>query len=137
MRKMPIEIVTPERKVYENEANLIIARGGDGDIGIMAGHSPVVTTLKISALRVKTDGGDHTIAVSGGFLEVKPDKVTVLAESAELPEEIDVDRASRAKERAERRVKDSKSGDIDARRAELALSRALNRLEVAKIKTGR
>lgn len=137
MRKMPIEIVTPERKVYENEANLIIARGGDGDIGIMAGHSPVVTTLKISALRVKTDGGDHTIAVSGGFLEVKPDKVTVLAESAELPEEIDVDRASRAKERAERRVKDSKSGDIDARRAELALSRALNRLEVAKIRTGR
>lgn len=137
MRKMPIEIVTPERKVYENEANLIIARGGDGDIGIMAGHSPVVTTLKISALRVKTDGGDHTIAVSGGFLEVKPNKVTVLAESAELPEEIDVDRASRAKERAERRVKDSKSGDIDARRAELALSRALNRLEVAKIRTGR
>lgn len=137
MRKMPIEIVTPERKVYENEANLIIARGGDGDIGIMAGHSPVVTTLKISSLRVKTDGGDHTIAISGGFLEVKPDRVTVLAESAELPEEIDVDRASLAKERAERRVKDSKSGDIDARRAELALSRALNRLEVAKIKTGR
>jgi F-type H+-transporting ATPase subunit epsilon len=137
MRKMPIEIVTPERIVYQNEANLIIARGGDGDLGIMAGHTPLVTTLKISALRIKTDEGEHTIAVSGGFLEVKPEKVTVLAEAAELPEEIDVDRATRAKERAERRIAEAKNGDIDLRRAELALARALNRLEVAKIRTGR
>jgi F-type H+-transporting ATPase subunit epsilon len=136
MNKMPIEIVTPERKVYENNANLIIAKGGGGDIGIMAGHVPVVTTLKISALRVQTDAGEHTIAVSGGFIEVKPEGVTVLAESAELPEEIDVDRATRAKERAERRL--SQPGDtLDARRAEIALQRALNRINVAKVRNGR
>jgi F-type H+-transporting ATPase subunit epsilon len=137
MRKMPIEIVTPERKVYENEANLIIARGGDGDLGILRGHTPIVTTLKISALRIKTDEGEHTIAVSGGFLEVKPDKVTVLAEAAELPEEIDVDRATRAKERAERRLADAGKENLDARRAELSLQRALNRLQVAKLRNTR
>jgi len=137
MRKMPIEIVTPERKVYANQANLIIANGGDGMIGVMAGHTPVVTTLKISTLRVQTGEGEHTIAVSGGFLEVKPEGVTVLAESAELPEEIDVDRAMRSKERAERRLSQSGAESFDARRAELALERALNRINVAKIRNGR
>lgn len=131
MNKMPIEIVTPERKVYSKEANLIIARGGDGDLGIMAGHIPVVTTLKISSLRVKTDQGEDVISVSGGFLEVKPEKVTVLAEAAELPEEIDVDRATRAKERAERRLAE-RSNSLDQARAEIALQRAINRLNVAK-----
>lgn len=137
MRKMPIEIVTPERKVYANQANLIIANGGDGMIGVMAGHTPVVTTMKISTLRVQTDAGEHTIAVSGGFLEVKPEGVTVLAESAELTEEIDVDRAMRSKERAERRLAQSGTENFDARRAELALERALNRINVAKIRNGR
>ena len=135
MRKMPIEIVTPERKVYENEANMIIARGADGDLGILRGHAPVVTSLKVSALRIKTDQGEDTIAVSGGFLEVKQDKVTVLAEAAELPEEIDVDRAARAKERAERRI--GSKENFDARRAELSLERALNRLQVAKVRNTR
>ncbi|MGB8956115.1 MAG: F0F1 ATP synthase subunit epsilon, partial [Tumebacillaceae bacterium] len=121
MNKMPVEIVTPERKVYENEVNMIIARGGDGDLGIMAGHVPVVTTLKVSQLRLKTDQGDQVIAVSGGFLEVKPEKVTVLAESAELPEEIDVDRAARAKERAERRLNEKGNDNLDTARAEMAL----------------
>jgi F-type H+-transporting ATPase subunit epsilon len=137
MRKMPIEIVTPERKVYESEANLIIARGGDGDLGIMAGHTPVVTTLKVSTLRVKTDNGEDTIAVSGGFLEVQPDKVSVLAEAAELPAEIDVDRASRAKERAEARLKGTNADGLDSARAEASLQRAINRLNVAKLNNRR
>lgn len=132
MNKMPVEIVTPERKVYENEVNMIIARGGDGDLGIMAGHVPVVTTLKVSHLRLKTDQGDQVIAVSGGFLEVKPDKVTVLAEAAELPEEIDVDRAARAKERAERRLNEKGNDNLDTARAEMALHRAINRIAAAK-----
>lgn len=137
MRKMPIEIVTPERKVYENQANLIIARGGDGDLGIMAGHTPVVTTLKISAIRVKTDNGEDTIAVSGGFLEVQPEKVTVLAEAAELPEEIDVDRAQRSKERAEARAKSAGADDLDSLRNEASLERAINRINVAKLNNRR
>lgn len=132
MNKMPVEIVTPERKVYENEVNMIIARGGDGDLGIMAGHVPVVTTLKVSQLRLKTDKGDQVIAVSGGFLEVKPEKVTVLAEAAELPEEIDVDRATRAKERAERRLNEKGNDNLDTARAEMALQRAINRIAAAK-----
>ncbi|TCP57741.1 F-type H+-transporting ATPase subunit epsilon [Tumebacillus sp. BK434] len=136
MNKMPIEIVTPERKVYANEANLIIARGGDGDLGIMAGHTPLVTTLKISTLRVKTDQGEDVISVAGGFLEVKPEKVSVLAEAAELPEEIDVDRATRAKERAERRLAD-RGESFDQVRAEIALERAINRLRVATNKNHR
>ena len=134
MNKMPVEIVTPERKVYENEVNMIIARGGDGDLGIMAGHVPVVTTLKVSQLRLKTDRGDQVIAVSGGFLEVKPDKVTVLAEAAELPEEIDVDRAARAKERAERRLNEKGNDNLDTARAEMALQRAINRIAAAKVR---
>jgi F-type H+-transporting ATPase subunit epsilon len=137
MRKMPIEIVTPERKVYESEANLIIARGGDGDLGIMAGHTPVVTTLKVSSLRVKTDNGEDVIAVSGGFLEVQPEKVSVLAEAAELPAEIDIDRASRAKERAEARLKGTNAEGLDSARAEAALQRAINRLNVAKLNNRR
>ena len=132
MNKMPVEIVTPERKVYENEVNMVIARGGDGDLGIMAGHVPVVTTLKVSQLRLKTDQGDQVIAVSGGFLEVKPEKVTVLAEAAELPEEIDVDRAARAKERAERRLNEKGNDSLDTARAEMALHRAINRIATAK-----
>lgn len=137
MNKMPIEIVTPERKVYENKANLIIARGGDGDLGIMYGHTPVVTTLKISTLRVKTDSGEDTIAVSGGFLEVKPEGVTVLAEAAELPDEIDFDRATRAKERAEARLKGTRAEDFDYQRANAALERALNRLSLSQFKNRR
>lgn len=129
MRKMPIEIVTPERKVYESEVDLIIARGGDGDLGILAGHTPVVTTLKVSHLRLKNDGQETVIAVSGGFLEVKPEKVTVLAEAAELPEEIDVERATRSKERAQRRLSASNES-LDHSRAELALARALNRISL-------
>ncbi|ASS73857.1 F0F1 ATP synthase subunit epsilon [Tumebacillus algifaecis] len=136
MNKMPIEIVTPERKVYANEANLIIARGGDGDLGIMAGHTPVVTTLKISSLRVKTDQGEDVISVAGGFLEVKPGQVSVLAESAELPEEIDIDRATRAKERAERRLAE-RAESLDYARAEIALERAINRIRVATTKNNR
>jgi len=130
MRKMPIEIVTPERKVFDGEANLIIARAAEGDLGIMAGHVPLVTTLKVGKIRLQGDQGEQVIAISGGFLEVKPEGVSVLAESAELPEEIDVDRAQRAKERAERRLAE-RGGELDQRRAEIALERALNRLNLA------
>jgi F-type H+-transporting ATPase subunit epsilon len=134
MRKFPLEIVTPERKVYGQDVEMIIARGGNGDLGILAGHVPMVTTLKIHHLRIKKDGGEQVIAVSGGFMEVGREKVTILAEAAELPEEIDFDRAQRAKERAERRLAEKDRGDIDTLRAEMALQRAINRLALAKRK---
>lgn len=126
-----LEIVTPERKVYEAEVNMIIARGAEGELGILPNHIPLITPLKIAPLEVKKGNEREEIAVSGGFMEVRKDKVVILAETAELPGEIDVDRARAAKERAERLLH-TKKAEIDHRRAELALQRALTRIEVAK-----
>lgn len=133
MKTVPLEIVTPDRKVFGDEVQMVIARGGAGDLGILPGHTPLVTTLKISAVRIKmNDGTEQLVAVSGGFMEVKPEKVTILAEAAELSEEIDIDRAERARQRAEQRLAATGQENLDFRRAELALQRALNRLQVAK-----
>lgn len=126
-----LEIVTPERKVYGQEVNMIIARGVEGELGILPHHIPLVTPLEIGPLRIKKDGATETIAVSGGFMEVRRNKVVILAETAEFPSEIDLERALAAQQRAERRLQ-AKRDDIDHRRAELALQRALNRMKVAK-----
>jgi F-type H+-transporting ATPase subunit epsilon len=132
MSKMIVEVVTPERVVYSGEANLVIARGVEGDLGIQPNHIPLVTPLKIAPVRIKTAGDNETqIAVSGGFMEVRGDKVTILAESAELENDIDVARAKEAKTRAEQRLIE-RHPDLDLRRAELALQRATMRLEVTK-----
>jgi len=125
-----LEIVTPERKVYEQEVNMIIARGVEGELGILPNHIPLVTPLKIAPLEAKRKGGNDTIAVSGGFMEVRKNKVVILAESAELPGEIDLDRAKAAKDRAQQRLQ-ARRDDIDYRRAEMALQRATTRINVA------
>jgi len=132
MNTMQVDIVTPERKVFEGQATMVIARGIEGELGILPGHTPLVTPLKIGALQVKEGTTDRLIAISGGFLEVRPDKVTVLAETAELPEEIDIDRAQQAKERAEKRLAELKKGDVEFEINERALARAINRLQVRK-----
>jgi F-type H+-transporting ATPase subunit epsilon len=128
-----LEIVTPERKVYEQEVHMVVVRGAEGELGILPNHIPLVTPLLIGPLKIERDGVNEFIAVSGGFMEVRKNKVVVLAESAELPQEIDLERAVAARERAERRLH-TKRDDIDHRRAELALQRALNRMNVAKNK---
>lgn len=127
-----LEIVTPERKVYAEPVNMIIVKGVEGELGILPNHIPLVTPLKIAPVTIKKQGSkDEILAVNGGFMEVRKDKVVILAESAELPEQIDVERAKAAKERAEKRLKDSKQENIDLKRAELALQRAINRLDVS------
>ncbi|WP_159885355.1 F0F1 ATP synthase subunit epsilon [Paenibacillus puerhi] len=127
-----LEIVTPERKVYAEQASMIVARGVEGELGILPNHIPLVTPLKIAPITVKNQGSkDINIAVNGGFMEVRKDKVVILAESAELPEQIDVDRAKASKDRAEQRLKNAKQDKIDFHRAEMALQRALNRLDVS------
>jgi F-type H+-transporting ATPase subunit epsilon len=127
---MTVEVVTPERVVYSGEAKMVIARGVEGDLGILPNHMPLVTPLKIAPVRIKTEGDKEIrMAVSGGFMEVRGDKVTIIAETAELPEDIDVARAKAAKARAEQRLID-KHPDLDQRRAELALQRAMARLDV-------
>jgi F-type H+-transporting ATPase subunit epsilon len=125
-----LEIVTPERKVYADHANMIIVKGVAGELGILPNHIPLVTPLKVAPITIKKDGKNEQIAVNGGFMEVRKDKVVILAESAELPGDIDVERAKAAKERAEKRL-GSKQDEVDFRRAELALQRALTRIDVA------
>lgn len=129
--KIRLDIVTPERIVYSEDVNMVIARATDGDIGILPGHAPLIAGLDIWPLRVQRDEGEIQISIGGGFIEVRPDKVTVLATSAELPEEIDVKRAEAAKTRAESRLK-AAVPDIDVERAEAALRRAIVRLRVAE-----
>ncbi|RNB82674.1 F0F1 ATP synthase subunit epsilon [Brevibacillus panacihumi] len=132
MSKMTVEVVTPERVVYSGQAEMVIARGVQGDLGILPNHMPMVTPLKTAPVQIKVEG-DQTMrmAVSGGFMEVRGDKVTILAETAELPGDIDVERAKAAKERAEKRLAE-KYPEIDFQRAERALQRALARLDVTK-----
>jgi F-type H+-transporting ATPase subunit epsilon len=126
-----LEVVTPERIVYSQQADMVIVKGAEGELGILPNHIPLVTPLKIAPVRVKKSGGqEDLIAVHGGFIEVRKEKVVVLAEAAELPEEIDVDRARAAKERAERRLSE-KAENIDFTRAQIALQKAINRLRVS------
>lgn len=132
MSTLVLEVVTPERKVFEETVDMVTAKGVEGELGILPNHIPFVTPLQIAPLTVKKQGQpDRQIAVHGGFMEVRKNKVVILAESAELPEDIDVDRAKAAKQRAEERLR-VKQSEIDFRRAELALQRAMNRLNVSE-----
>jgi len=126
-----LEIVTPERKVFGEEVDMVSVRGTEGGMGIMAHHLPLVTPLKIASIIVKQNNIDSYIAVSGGFVEVRKDKVVILAENAEFPAEIDLIRAQAAKLRAEQRLSSSQDV-VDIRRAESALQRAVMRIEVKK-----
>lgn len=132
MKTFQLEVVTPERKVYAGEASMVIVKGVEGELGILPDHVPIVTPLAIAPVRIKVEGDEeHIIAVNGGFIEVHNNHVVILAETAELPEEIDVDRAERARERAEERLRKAKQENLDYLRAEMALQRAINRLRVA------
>ncbi len=126
-----LEIVTPERKVFAEQVDMVSVKGIEGEMGILAHHLPLVTPLKVAPIIIKQDKEDSYIAVSGGFVEVRKDKVVILAESAEFPVEIDLERAETAKQRAEKRLA-AKQDDVDHRRAELALQRAVTRIEVRR-----
>jgi F-type H+-transporting ATPase subunit epsilon len=131
MSKMHLDIVTPERKVYSKEVEMVSTRAANGDIGILPHHAPLVSPLSVTVVRVKDEGKEERIAISGGFLEVRPSGVTILAETAESATDIDVERAESAATRARERISEH---DGDLLRAELALRRAVNRLDVAKWK---
>ncbi|MFB5662733.1 F0F1 ATP synthase subunit epsilon [Alteribacillus sp. HJP-4] len=131
MSTINVNVVTPDGTVYEGDVNMVSVRAQSGELGILPGHIPMVAPLAVGTVRLKHDSSRELVSVSGGFIEVRPDKVTILAESAEQPSEIDVDRALEAKKRAEERLNRAKQEDIDFKRAELALRRANTRLEVA------
>ena len=131
MAGFALEIVTPEKTVYSGQVNSLQAPGVEGSFGIMAGHMPLLTSLQIGALSFAEEGGGEArMAVSGGFAEVGRERVTILAETAERAEEIDVERAQSSRQRAEERLEDRQKTGVDVVRAQVALSRALNRLRV-------
>ncbi|WP_419743873.1 F0F1 ATP synthase subunit epsilon [Macrococcoides bohemicum] len=134
MNKIAIDIVTPNGSVYsEHEAELVVLQTESGELGVMAGHIPTVAPLKIGAVRVTRSANDKDhIAVTEGFAEIRPEKVTILVQSAEQADEIDIERAKASLLRAEGRMKEDKAEHVDFHRAERALHRAMNRLEVAK-----
>lgn len=130
MAPINLEVVTPERVVLEDEADIVIARGAEGDLGILHGHEPLITPLDIGELTYRADGEEHHLAISGGFLEVRPDKVVVLADVAERSDEIDRERAEEARRRAEEAL--TRQHDTEAQaQAAAALQKALLRLRVA------
>jgi F-type H+-transporting ATPase subunit epsilon len=138
MASLKIDVVTAERVVYSAEVDAIIAPGTEGQLGILPHHAPLMTTLQSGELVIRKGGREESLAISGGFLEVRPDHVIVLADQAERAEEIDVARAEAARKRAEERLKDKQATGIDSAAAEMALHRAMARLSVAeKIKTRR
>ena len=131
MATVKLDIVTPERVAYSEEIDMLVATAIDGDIGILPGHTPLVTGLIPNVLKVHEGDREIHISVSEGFMEVKPEEINVVVRTAEFPEEIDVDRAKRAKERAEERL-EKESGRISDARARSSLERALARINAAQ-----
>ncbi len=127
-----LEVVTPEKYVVDEDVQIAVAPGSLGEFGVLIGHTPFLTTLKTGMMHYKDDKGvEKFVFVSGGFAEALPDKVTVLAESAERRRDIDVDRAKSSMERAQERLAKEKAEDIDFNRAKAALERALYRIRLA------
>ncbi len=130
MLTIRLEIVTAEQVIYSEEVNIVIAPGVEGELGILPHHAPLMTMLQPGELRFRKEGEEFSLVISGGFLEVRPDKVVVLADAAERAEEIDIARADEAKRRAGELLRLRPPG-MDMARAEAALRRSLIRLKVA------
>ena len=125
-----LTIVTPEKIFYEEDVSSIIAPGSEGYLGVLTDHAPLITALIPGKLDIRNKKNEEKVfALNGGFLEVYKNKVTILADSIESPEQIDLERAQSAVERAKKRLK-SKSPEIDVNRASQAMLRALNRIKI-------
>ena len=130
-KELLLEVVTPDRLVLSTEAEVVVCPGVEGQFGVLPGHIPFLSALEIGEMYYKAGGKTEYLAVSGGFAEVTGEKVTIVAESAEMGREIDVERAKRALERAEKRLAAAKTENIDWARAEAAMRRSLMRTKVA------
>jgi F-type H+-transporting ATPase subunit epsilon len=133
--KLTLEIVTPDRALLREEIDEVVLPGSQGDFGVLPGHTPLLSTLKIGELWYRQGQERHYLAIAFGFVEVLPDRVTVLAQVGERAQEIDVQRAERAKQRAEQRLAQAQPQltqiDFDIERARIALMKSLLRLQVA------
>lgn len=131
MSSIKLDVVTAERVVFSDEVDVIVAPGIEGQLGILPHHAPLMTILKPGELLVRKDGEEFSLVITGGFLEVRPDRVIVLADAAERVEEIDMARAEEAKRRAQEQLRE-RPPEVDTARAQAALLRALARLEVVQ-----
>ena len=130
MSPIKVDIVTAERLVYSDQVDMVIAPGTEGELGILPHHTPLMTMLKPGELRLKKSSEEISMAVTGGFIEVRPDHVIILADAAERAEEIDAARAEAAKKRAQEHLANL-GPEVDKARAEAAIRRAIARLDVA------
>ena len=131
---MPIqlEIVTPERLVYQDEVESVNVPGVEGELGILPHHAPLVSTLGYGELRIRKGGAEESFAIVGGFVQVRPDKVVVMAETADLASEIDLERAQEARREAERALETGYIEGADLSAARASLQQALMRIRVAE-----
>ena len=127
-----LEIVTPERLAYEDDVDMVLVPGIDGELGILPHHTPLVSLLGVGELKIRKGGSEESFAIAGGFLQVRPDKVVVMAETADLASDIDLEKAQQARAEAERALEAGyvEGADLSAARAEL--QRALIRIRVAE-----
>lgn len=127
---LQLKIVTPEGLFFSEEVRMVIGRGIEGDLAILKNRSPITTPLKIGPLRVFKEEEERLASVVSGYLSALDNEVTIVTDAAEWSDEIDIERAEKAKERAERRLANRPEG-LDVARAELALKRAINRINCA------
>ncbi len=132
MALLHLEIVTPDQIVLDTYVDYVGAPGVDGEFGVLAGHIPLLTALQIGLLYYRIDGKETQVFISGGFAEVAENKISILAQSAEIADNIDVKRAEAALKRAEERLLPLHKNEVDHMRAELALKRAIVRLGLTK-----
>ena len=127
-----LEVVTPQKEVVSEDAQIVVAPGVVGEFGVLVGHTPFMTALDVGTIRfTDAQGQERSVFISGGFAEALPDKVTVLAESAERRRDIDIERAKAALERAQKRLGEKDAG-VDYLRAKMAMVRALRRIQLAE-----
>ena len=127
-----LEIVTPEKLAYSGEADMVIAPGIEGELGILPHHAPLITTLGVGELRIKHGGSEESFAIIGGFLQVRPDKVVVMAETADLASDIDLEKAQEARRAAERALEGPSQEPADLASARAQLQQSLLRIRVAE-----
>jgi F-type H+-transporting ATPase subunit epsilon len=127
-----LEIVTPERLAYSETVDSVVLPGSEGELGILPHHAPLVSTLGVGELRIRKGGTEETFAIAGGFLQVGPDKVVVMAETADMASEIDLEKAQEARREAERTLEDASGEPVDLARARAQLQQALLRIRVAE-----
>jgi ATP synthase, F1 epsilon subunit (delta in mitochondria) len=129
---LQLEIVTPERLAYSDEVDSVQLPGSEGELGVLPHHAPLVSTLGVGELRIRKGGTEESFAIVGGFLQVRPDRVVVMAETADLASEIDLEKAQEARREAERALETGYHEGVDLSAARAALQQALLRIRVAE-----